>query len=105
MVARVDAAAVQTRVLPGDREAKTAALGAGPRGVGLEEAVEQVRDRAGGQPVAVVAHVHGQPRTAVAVGLEASRHRHREGSMAQDVSAEVPAGLIVRLDRSRSAYI
>jgi hypothetical protein len=48
-----------------------------------------VRDRGGGQPIAVVAHVHGQPRAALAVWLEAGRHSHGEGAMTQGIADEV----------------
>jgi hypothetical protein len=48
-----------------------------------------VRDRGGGQPVTVVAHVRGQPRAALVVGLEASRHGDRESAMTQGIADEV----------------
>lgn len=56
----MDVTAVQARVLPGDRQAQAAALRTRPRRVGLEEPVEYMRDRGGGQPVAVVSYFHGQ---------------------------------------------
>jgi len=45
MIARADVAAVKARVLGGDRQAQSAALGPGPCRIGLIEPVEQVRDR------------------------------------------------------------
>src|SRR6185312_10154584 len=89
VVARVNVSAVKACVLPGDRQAQAAALRTGPRGIGLVEPVEQVRDRGGGQPIAVVAHVHGQPGAAFAVWLEASRHSHWEGAMTHGIADEV----------------
>ena len=48
-----------------------------------------MRDRGGGQPIAVIAHIHGHPRAALAVWLEASCHGHREGAVTQGIADEV----------------
>jgi hypothetical protein len=58
VVARMDVTAVQARVLPGDRQAQAASIRTRPRCVGFVEPVEYVRDRRGGQPVAVVPYFH-----------------------------------------------
>src|SRR5947208_13422144 len=77
VVAHVDMTAMQARVLPGDRQAQAAALGTRPRRVGLEEPVEDVRDRSGGQPAAVVSYFHGQLPAAPAIWLDVGLHGHR----------------------------
>src|SRR6201995_2514925 len=86
VVSRVDATAVEARVLPGDRQAQAAALGTRPRRVGFEEPVEYMRDRGGGQPSAVVSYFHGQLPAARAVRLGAGRHGHRLAAMSQGVA-------------------
>ena len=80
---------MQARVLPGDRQAQAAPLGTRPRRVGLVEPVEYVRDRGGGQPVAVVSYFHGQLPVATVAWLDAGLHGHRRAAMTQGVADEV----------------
>ena len=66
VIARVDVTAMQARVLRGDSQAQATSIGTRPRRVGFVEPVEYMRDRGGGQPVAVVSYFHCQPPAAPA---------------------------------------